>query len=52
MKNRLDMERLKRFDLWLAHYADKPGRDGIGMWQYSNCGKVNGICRNVDLDIA
>jgi GH25 family lysozyme M1 (1,4-beta-N-acetylmuramidase) len=52
VKNRLDMERLKRFDLWLAHYADKPGRDRIGIWQCSNCGKVNGICGNVDLDVA
>jgi Lyzozyme M1 (1,4-beta-N-acetylmuramidase) len=52
LKNRLDMERLGRFDLWLAHYAEKPGRDGLGIWQYSSGGKVNGISGNVDLDIA
>jgi lysozyme len=52
IQNRLDMERLKRFDLWLAHYSDTPGRDGIGMWQYSSSGKVNGIGSAVDLDIA
>ena len=52
IQNRLDMERLKRFDLWLAHYSDQPGRDGIGMWQYSGSGKVNGVSTAVDLDIA
>jgi GH25 family lysozyme M1 (1,4-beta-N-acetylmuramidase) len=52
MKNRLDMRRLKRFDLWLANYGDRPGCEGIGMWQCSSCGRVNGICGNVDLDVA
>ena len=52
IKNRLDMERLKQFDLWLARYSDTPGRDGIGMWQYSSSGKVNGINTAVDLDVA
>jgi lysozyme len=52
IKNRLDMERLKRFDLWFARYSDTPGRDGIGMWQYSSSGKVNGISTAVDLDYA
>lgn len=52
IRNRLDMERLKRFDLWFARYNDKPGYEGMGMWQYSSTGKVNGIASNVDLDIA
>jgi len=52
MKNRLDMERLRRFDLWLARYAAVPECDLMGMWQYSSTGKVNGIKTNVDMDIA
>lgn len=52
LKNRLDRKQLNRFDLWLAHYAQKPGVDGIGMWQYSSTGRVNGVSGRVDLDIA
>lgn len=52
MKSRLDMVRLKRFDVWLAHYSTEAGYDGMGMWQYSSTGKVDGIKTNVDLDIA
>lgn len=52
IKNRLDLERLKRYDLWLAHYADRPGVNGVGMWQYSDTGRVDGISGNVDLNIA
>lgn len=52
IKNRLDMERLKQYDLWFARYNDKPGYDGIGMWQYSSTGRVNGIDTAVDLDFA
>lgn len=52
LKNRLDMERLKRFDLWLARYAASPGRENIGLWQYSSAGRVDGIAGPVDLDLA
>lgn len=52
MKNRLDMQRLKRFDLWLARYSTQAGCEGLGMWQYSSTGKVDGIKTNFDLDIA
>lgn len=51
-RNRLDMGRLKPYDLWFARYSDAPGCDGIGMWQYSSSGRVNGINTDVDLDIA
>lgn len=41
------------FAMWVAQYNDtldyKPRTD-VGMWQYSNSGKVNGITRNVDMD--
>lgn len=52
IRNRLDMERLKRFDLWFARYNEKPGYEGMGMWQYSSTGKVDGISTNVDMNIA
>lgn len=52
MKNRLEMERLKAYDLWLARYNNEPGYDGMGMWQYSSTGRVDGISTAVDLDIA
>ncbi|NLJ31477.1 MAG: LysM peptidoglycan-binding domain-containing protein [Clostridiales bacterium] len=52
IRNRLDMQRLKRFDLWFARYNDKPGYEGMGMWQYSSSGKVDGIAANVDMDVA
>ena len=52
IRNRLDMDRLKRFDLWFARYNDEPGYEGMGMWQYTSSGKVNGISTNVDLNIA
>lgn len=52
VKNRLNSERLKRFDLWLARYNTFPGYEGIGMWQYSNRGRISGIGGNVDLDFA
>ncbi len=52
MKNRLDMKRLKRFDLWLARYSTEAGQDGMGMWQYCSTGKVDGIKTSVDLDVA
>ena len=41
------------FGMGLAQYNDKMGygpSSYVGMWQYSNSGKVNGITRNVDLD--
>ena len=53
MKSYLDADRVKRFDLWLAHWADKTNYAGAyGMWQNSSSGKVNGINGNVDTDFA
>lgn len=52
MKNRLDMKRLNRYDIWLARYAGSPGVESIGMWQYSSTGRVDGISGAVDLDFA
>ena len=41
-----------RYALWAAEWSDKLRYDGpVGIWQYSEKGKVDGITGNVDLDI-
>lgn len=51
-KNRLDQNRLARFDKWLAHWANKPiwGNEFGGLWQYSSKGKINGHSCDFDLN--
>lgn len=52
-RNNLNMDRLSRFDIWLAQWSNSPTYDGeFGMWQYSSEGSVQGIDGNVDLDIS
>lgn len=50
--NKLDQERLKAYDKWLAHWANKPkwGNAFGGLWQYSSKGRIDGIKGDVDLD--
>ena len=51
IRNRLDMERLSRFTLWLAQWASKPTYEGaIGLWQYTSDGSVDGISGRVDMN--
>ncbi len=51
--NRLERERLTRFDLWLAEWRTvKKYPYACGIWQYSQRGKVDGISGDVDLDYA
>lgn len=51
--NNLNMDRLARFDIWLAQWSANPTYDGeFGIWQYSSEGSVQGIDGNVDLDIS
>lgn len=53
INNRIDMNRVKVFDIWLAQWNDKPTYSGnFGMWQYTSSGSVNGISGNVDMNIA
>jgi GH25 family lysozyme M1 (1,4-beta-N-acetylmuramidase) len=53
LKNRIDVDRVKRFDIWLAQWTDKPTYGGdFGMWQYTSDGSVAGIGGRVDMDIA
>ena len=51
--NRLDMDRLSRFDVWLAQWSSDPTYTGsFGIWQYTSNGRVNGISPQVDRDIS
>ena len=53
LETKLDYERLKQYDIWLAQWADEADWAGdYGIWQYSNQGAVDGIDGRVDLDIA
>lgn len=60
-KERLNKDRLKRFDKWVARYSSKNSPtvtkapeyvSDYGIWQYTSKGKVDGISGNVDLDYA
>lgn len=51
MMNKLDMNKLKRFDCWLAQWNDEPTYEGqFGIWQYSSDGEVPGISGRVDMN--
>lgn len=50
-KDRLNLERLKPYSLWVARYGSKPKYvKSYGIHQYSSTGTVAGIKGNVDLD--
>lgn len=54
--NNLNMEQLKGYDIWVAHYTNNVAiktdyKYDYDMWQYTSSGKVNGIVGNVDLNI-
>lgn len=51
-KERLDIDRLKDFDKWVAKYSKtKPSHvKSFGIWQKSSSGSVPGITGPVDLD--
>lgn len=51
LNNMFDMNKLARYDLWYAYWADKKNRD-CGIWQYTSAGEVRGIEGRVDLNIA
>ncbi|MDE6133166.1 MAG: glycoside hydrolase family 25 protein [Oscillospiraceae bacterium] len=53
LKNRLEHDRLKDIDLWLAYWSNARSENiKVGMWQYSEKGQIDGISGDVDLDIA
>lgn len=54
LRNRIDYDRVKQFDLWLAQWrsAGFTYENPIGLWQYTSSGSVEGISGRVDRDIA
>lgn len=53
LNNRINSDRLDRFDKWVAQWSNKCDYSKTyGMWQYSSKGKVEGILGNVDLNYA
>lgn len=50
-KDRLILDKVKRFTLWVARYGKKPTYvDKYDMYQYSSTGIIDGIQNKVDLD--
>lgn len=45
-------ELLSKYDLWLAQWDIGSPAVKCGIWQKSDCGHINGINGNVDIDIA
>lgn len=53
LRNYLDYNQIKQYDIWLAQYNSKPTYEHpIVMWQSSQTGKVDGVKGNVDLNIS
>ncbi len=51
LENYFTDEILKRYDIWLAQWSDKPTYSkAYGIWQKTSKGRVDGIEGNVDLD--
>ena len=49
LNDNLDMSKLSKYDVWLAHYTKQTDYKGkYTMWQYTSKGSVNGINGNVD----
>lgn len=50
-KDRLELDRVKRFLPWVARYGNEPSyNDEWQIWQYSSKGNIPGVSSNVDLD--
>lgn len=54
LRNRLDKNKLSKYDLWLADWRTKTKHSGndCGIWQYSSKGEFEGCSGCFDLDIA
>lgn len=53
LNNRLNDEKLDRFDKWVAQWNNSCSyKKSYGMWQYSSKGNIEGISGNVDLNYA
>ena len=57
IQEKLDINQLGEYEIWLAHYTYSPEKpsDYTGpytMWQYTSSGYVNGISGNVDMNLS
>lgn len=53
LRDKLDLQRLAPYDIWLAEWAETPNfRGEFGMWQYTSQGTAPGILTRVDKDLA
>ena len=52
LERMFDASLLQRYHLWYARYNRVPGREDMGMWQYSSTGQVPGITGRVDCNRA
>ena len=52
-KERLEIDRLKEFDKWVARYGCQPRYAlDYGMWQYTDRAHIEGVFGNVDANVA
>ena len=53
LNNRMDYDRLRDYDVWVAQYGSLcTCKLPYGIWQYTSTGRVEGIAGNVDRDRA
>lgn len=50
LRNKINYNKLKKYDLWLAQWDNKKSYE-CGLWQYTSIGKVPGVKGNVDISI-
>jgi GH25 family lysozyme M1 (1,4-beta-N-acetylmuramidase) len=43
---------MEKYDFWIARYSNTKPEMPIGIWQYTNSGKINGINKNVDFNFS
>lgn len=52
-ENRLHIDELKKYQIWLAQYSRTATYEGdYGMWQYTSAGTVDGISTLVDFNVS
>lgn len=51
-EEKLDLEQLTSYDIWLANYSEPKLSVEYDIWQYTSKGNIMGILKNVDLNIS
>ena len=53
MRRYLELESLREYDFWAPQYLDENDfLYDFTMWQYTDCGSIQGVRGDVDLDIS